>query len=150
MKNDNKRIDPRMGETEHLPFHAVKGSGKSIVSELYIVLIPISVSIEVIANNKGYTSIRIDDDNAEDGFYFAQAEYVLARPNLLVNAVIECDNKFVIGGEYISESSDRWRAVNENTIINDSNIADKFVFPKKIICIGSTFAYGTGTPSPMS
>jgi hypothetical protein len=114
---------------------------------LTTVLVPIASVIEIYPNNKGCTTERVDDDEAEDGFYFKQVEYILEKPNLLVNAKIECDNDFRINHSYLSEHGIVWIAVSKNTIINQSNIMDKFFFPKEVVCIGSPFACGTGIPS---
>jgi len=114
---------------------------------LATVLFPISSVIEIYPNNKGHITERIDDDEVEDGFYFKQVEYILEKPNLLVNAKIECDNDFRINHSYLSESGIVWIAVSKNTIINQSTIMDKFIFPKEVVCIGSPFACGTGMPS---
>ena len=114
---------------------------------LATVLIPISSIIEIYPNNKGLKSERVEDDGAEDGFYFKQVGYTLGKPNLSVNAKIECDNDFRTNYTYVSESGIIWIAVSKKTIINQSNIMDKFIFPKEVVCMGNSFTHGTGMPS---
>ena len=110
-----------------------------------MVLLPISSLISIYPNDKGYTTEAVEDDS-DSGFHIKKVEYVLDKPNLIVNAKIECDNEFLVNHSYVSESGITWVAVSNNTLINQSPTMDKFIFPKEVVCIGGLYGCGTGIP----
>ncbi len=93
-----------------------------------IILIPKESCIEIHPNNVGYRQERVEDDCVEDGFYFKTIEYILDKPNLIINATIKCGNNFKTNNSYMSESEILWIAINEDTIRNQSQFIDKFIF----------------------
>jgi len=134
-----------MNELKQNNKNSIKNTANDRV--LSIILIPILINIEIHPNNIGYKTERVEDDDAEDGYYFKQVEYVLDKPNLLVNAKIECNNEFIANDAYVSESGTLWVAINKTTIINQSNIMKEFIFPKELVRAGALFNAGTTNPT---
>jgi len=103
--------------------------------------------INIRPNIIGYKQVRVDDDEAPDGFYFKTEEYILDKPNLIVSAKIKCNNEFKTNYNYVSESNILWIATCKNILVNTSNFIEEFIFPKELVCIGAPFTHETGRPS---